>query len=102
MINGFNFIKIRERGNKGGFYMGSVTVLRDKPCCETLLNDGGTSFYDSLPLNMLGGFYYHISQNIRNGTLSNAMYHELYLIEQTAVKKGILLADLYNQGAFMK
>jgi len=82
--------------------MGRVSVLRDKPCCETLLNDGDTAFYDSLPLNMLGGFYYHISQNIRNGTLSNAMYHELYLIEQTAVKKGILLADLYNQGAFMK
>ncbi|OOQ91894.1 hypothetical protein [Bacillus cereus] len=66
------------------------------------MNNGGISLYDRLPLEMLAGFYYHISKNIEDGILSNAMYHEINLIEQVAIKKGISLTDLYNQGSLMK
>lgn len=65
------------------------------------MNEGKISFYDGLPINMLAGFYYHISKNIEDGVLSNAMYHEIDLIKQTAAKKGILLTYLYYQGSLM-
>lgn len=62
----------------------------------------GFSLYDKLPIEMLAGFYYHISKNIENGILSNAMHHEINLIKQVAKKKGILLTYLYHQGSTMK
>lgn len=50
-----------------------------------LMDTEGISLYDKLPLEMLAGFYYHINKNIENGILSNAMYHEINLIEQVEV-----------------
>lgn len=66
------------------------------------MDDEGVSLYDRLPLEMLAGFYYHINKNIESGILTNAMYHEINLIERIAIKKGIFLTDLYNQGSLMK
>lgn len=66
------------------------------------MDNDGIALYNRLPLEILAGFYYQISKNIENGILSNAMYHEINLIEQVAIKKGISLTDLYNQGSFMK
>ncbi len=60
------------------------------------------SLYDELSLEMLAGFYYHISKNIENGILSNSMYHELDLIKQVAKRKGISLTYLYKQGSLLK
>lgn len=60
------------------------------------------TIYDKIPIELLAGFYYHINKNIEKGILSNAMYHEINLIKQVAVKKGISLTDLYNQGSLMK
>ncbi len=62
----------------------------------------GISLYDRLPIAMLSGFYYHISKNIEDGILSDAMYHEISLIEQAAAKKGISLIHLYQRGSTMK
>jgi len=67
-----------------------------------LMDDEGASLYDRLPVEMLAGFYYHINKNIENGVLTNAMYHEIDLIKQVAIKKGISLTYLYNQGSLMK
>lgn len=77
-------------------------ILYTNPKGGLLMNNDGGSLYNRLPLEMLAGFYYHISKNIENGILSNAMYHEINLIEQVAIKRGISLIDLYNQGSFMK
>ena len=66
------------------------------------MENEGISLYDKIPIELLAGFYYHINQNIEKGILSNAMYHEINLIKQVAVKKGISLTDLYNQGSLMK
>ena len=60
------------------------------------------SLYDKIPIRMLAGFYYHITKNIEDGILSDAMYHELNLIEQVATKKGIPFEYLYKRGSFMK
>ena len=46
------------------------------------------SLYDNIPNRMLAGFYYHITKNIKDGILSDAMYHEINLIKQVAKKKG--------------
>ncbi|GGB62080.1 hypothetical protein [Fictibacillus barbaricus] len=43
------------------------------------------------PLELLAGFYYEINKNIENGILSDAMYNEISLIEQAALKRGIPL-----------
>ncbi len=66
------------------------------------MKDDVNTLYDRLPIEMLAGFYYHINKNIEKGILSSAMYHEINLIKQVAVKKGISLTDLYNQGSLMK
>ncbi|MBT2647893.1 hypothetical protein J7E52_14525 [Bacillus sp. ISL-34] len=50
-----------------------------------------SSLYDKLPLELLTGFFYEINKNIEKGILSNAMYHEIRLIEQSALKRGISL-----------
>ncbi|MDP1454819.1 hypothetical protein Q8G36_28390 [Peribacillus frigoritolerans] len=58
-----------------------------------------SSLYDELPLELLAGFYYEINKNIEKGILSGAMYHEISLMEQTALKRGILLEYLHDKGA---
>jgi len=70
--------------------------------CLIVQNDEKVSLYDELSLEMLAGFYYHINKNIENGILSNAMYHEINLIKQVAIKQGISLTFLYDQGSLMK
>ena len=57
------------------------------------------SLYDKLTLELLAGFYYEINKNIEKGLLSGAMYHEIRLIEQTALRRGISLEYLYDKGA---
>jgi len=64
--------------------------------------DDKISLYDKLPLEMLSGFYYHINKNIEEGILSDSMYHEIRLIRQVAMKKGISLTYLYNKGSLTK
>lgn len=49
-----------------------------------LVNDE-ISLYEELPLEFLAGFFYQIHRN-DNGILSNAMYHEIKLIERIAIK----------------
>ena len=58
-----------------------------------------SSLYDELPLELLAGFYYEINKNIEKGILSGAMYHEIRLMEQTALKRGISLEYLHDRGA---
>ncbi|TVX76495.1 hypothetical protein FQP34_24725 [Peribacillus simplex] len=58
-----------------------------------------SSLYDELPLELLAGFYYEINKNIEKGILSSAMYHEIRLMEQTALKRGISLEYLHDKGA---
>ena len=55
---------------------------------------GGRSMYDKLPIRMLAGFYYYDYQSIEDQILSDAMYHELNLIEQVATKKGFHLVSI--------
>ncbi|MDP1419279.1 hypothetical protein Q8G35_12770 [Peribacillus simplex] len=58
-----------------------------------------SSLYDELPLELLAGFYYEINKNIEKGILSGAMYHEIRLMEQTALKRGVPLEYLHDKGA---
>ena len=58
--------------------------------------------YDKLSLELLAGFYYYINVNIENGILSEAMYHEIDLIKQVAIKRGIPLGYLYKKGSMIK
>ncbi len=58
-----------------------------------------SSLYDKLPLELLSSFFYTITKNIKSGILSNAMYHEIKLIEQTAFKRDISLEYLYDKGS---
>ena len=67
-----------------------------------VMDDDETFLYDRMPVKLLAGFYYHINKNINNGILSNAMYHEINLIKQVAVKKGISLTHLYERGSTIK
>jgi hypothetical protein len=48
----------------------------------------GDSFYDRLPLEMVAGFFYQIHKNIDKGILSDAMHHEIKLLERTAKRRG--------------
>ena len=57
------------------------------------------SLYDKLPLELLAGFYFEINKNIEKGILSDAMYHEIRLMEQTALRMGISLEYLYDKGS---
>ncbi|MEI4831566.1 hypothetical protein WAX78_19240 [Bacillus sp. FJAT-53711] len=60
-----------------------------------------TCLYESLTLELLAEFYYQIHINIEKEILSNAMYQEINLIEQVAIKKGIALDYLYNKGSLV-
>ncbi|MBT2606678.1 hypothetical protein J7E55_27350 [Bacillus sp. ISL-53] len=58
-----------------------------------------SSLYDKLPLDLLAGFYFEINKNIEKGILSDAMYHEIRLMEQSALRKGISLEYLHDKGS---
>lgn len=59
------------------------------------MNNKNNSAYDKASLVTLAKLYYHLNQNIEEGILSKAMYSELDLIRQAAVRKaGILGTDL--------
>ncbi|WHY99337.1 hypothetical protein QNH37_09365 [Peribacillus simplex] len=47
----------------------------------------------------MAGFYYEINKNIEKGILSAAMFHEIRLMEQTALRRGISLKYLHDKGA---
>ena len=56
------------------------------------------SIYEQLPIDVLGGFYYHINLNIEKGILTEAMHQEIALIEDVAHMRGIPLKVLYREG----
>lgn len=58
--------------------------------------------YDKLPSEFLAGFYCYINLNIKKGILSDAMYHEIDLIKQVAIKRGISLDYLHKKWSMMK
>ncbi|MBT2667228.1 hypothetical protein J7J00_17200 [Bacillus sp. ISL-4] len=58
-----------------------------------------SSLYDKLPLGLLAGFYFEINKNIEKGILSDAMYHEIKLIEQAALRGGISFEYLHDKGS---
>ena len=57
------------------------------------------SLYDELPCYIVAGFSYVIKQNIQKGILSDAMYHEIKLIEQAGIKNGIPMKCLYKKAS---
>jgi hypothetical protein len=57
------------------------------------------SLYDKLPLELLAGIYFEINKNIEKGILSDAMYHEIRLMEQSALRRGISLECLQDKGS---
>jgi len=67
-----------------------------------VVNYGMKNLYDKLSLEFLAGFYYHININIEKEILSEAMYHEIDLIKQVAIKRGIPLDYLYRKGSMIK
>ncbi|OQR53535.1 hypothetical protein CDB3_29355 [Bacillus sp. CDB3] len=52
------------------------------------------SLYDQLPDNLLAGFFMEINKNIQTGVLSEAMYHEIELIQIAAQKRNLSESDL--------
>ena len=58
-----------------------------------------SSLYDELPLDLFAGFYFEIHKNIEKGILSDAMYHEIRLMEQSALRRGISLEYLHDKGS---
>lgn len=58
-----------------------------------------SSLYDKLPLDLLAGFYFEIHKNIEKGILSNVMYLEIRLMEQSALRRGISLEYLHDKGS---
>ncbi|WP_375091265.1 hypothetical protein ACDZ29_27960 (plasmid) [Peribacillus sp. RS7] len=58
-----------------------------------------SSLYDKLPVELLAGFYFEINKNIEKGSLSDAMYHEIRLMEQIALRRGISLEYLHHKGS---
>ncbi|MGG3477641.1 hypothetical protein ABES21_08985 [Peribacillus frigoritolerans] len=58
-----------------------------------------SSLYDKLPSGLLAGFYFEINKNIENGILYDAMYHEIKLMEQAALRRGISLEYLHDKGS---
>ncbi|MEC0347876.1 hypothetical protein [Peribacillus frigoritolerans] len=58
-----------------------------------------SSLYDKLSLDLLAGFYFEIHKNIEKGILSDAMYHEIRLMEQSALRRGISLEYLHDKGS---
>lgn len=57
------------------------------------------SLYDKLPLDLLAVFYFEINKNIKKGILSDAMYHEIRLMEQSALRRGISLEWPQDKGS---
>lgn len=55
-----------------------------------------SSLYEQLPDDLLAGFYVEISKNIKKGVLSEAMYHEIALIEEAAEKRRVSELDLHE------
>ncbi len=53
------------------------------------------SYYD-LSLEALAGFYFYLNKYIEEGILSKAMYQEINLIEQVAIKKNSLKWQYYK------
>lgn len=58
-----------------------------------------SSLYDNLPLDLLAGFYFERNKNIEKGILSYAMYHEIRLMEQSALRRGVSLEYLHDTGS---
>ena len=58
-----------------------------------------SSLYVKLSSDLLAGVFYTINENIEIGILSNAMYHEIILIQQAAFQRGISLDYLYEKGS---
>lgn len=54
-----------------------------------------SSLYEQ-PDDLLAGFYVEISKNIKKGVLSEAMYHEIALIEEAAEKRRVSELDLHE------
>ncbi|MBJ8113398.1 hypothetical protein JDS99_27945 [Bacillus cereus group sp. N6] len=52
------------------------------------------SLYDQLPDDLLAGFFMEINKNILTGILSEAMYHEVELIQIAAQKRNLSESDL--------
>ncbi|MED2997366.1 MULTISPECIES: hypothetical protein [Bacillus] len=52
------------------------------------------SLYEQLPDNLLAGFFMEINKNIQTGILSEAMYHEITLIQMAAQKRNLSESDL--------
>ncbi|WP_371399556.1 hypothetical protein [Bacillus wiedmannii] len=63
---------------------------------DKLLVKGGIvlSLYDQLPDDLLAGFFMEINKNILTGILSEAMYHEVELIQIAAQKRNLSELDL--------
>ena len=57
------------------------------------------SLYDELPCYTLAGFSHEIKQNIQKGILSDAMCHEIKLIEQAGIKNGVPMKCLYKKAS---
>ncbi|CDN39366.1 hypothetical protein [Bacillus thuringiensis] len=52
------------------------------------------SLYGQLPDDLLAGFFMEINRNIQTGILSEAMYHEIALIQIAAQKRNLSESDL--------
>ncbi|OQR54879.1 hypothetical protein [Bacillus sp. CDB3] len=52
------------------------------------------SLYDQLPDDLLAGFFMEINKNIQTGILSEAMYHEVALIQIATQKRNLSESDL--------
>ncbi|WP_176474558.1 hypothetical protein [Peribacillus simplex] len=47
-----------------------------------------SSLYVKLTLELLAGVYFEINKNIEKGIMSDTMYHEIGLMEQTTLRRG--------------
>ncbi|WP_372708570.1 hypothetical protein [Bacillus sp. CDB3] len=77
-------------------------IFSQEDFIDKLLVKGGIvlSLYDQLPDNLLAGFFMEINKNIQTGVLSEAMYHEIALIQMAAQKRNLSevdLKDIYQQ-----
>lgn len=52
------------------------------------------SLYETLPDEHLAGFFVEINRRIEKGILSKAMYYEIELIKQAALKRELTELDL--------
>ncbi|OXT15238.1 hypothetical protein B9K06_22270 [Bacillus sp. OG2] len=65
------------------------------------MSQSDTSIYEKLPDELLGGFYCEILRNIEKGVLTEAMYHEIDLINTAAAKRGLSPSDLHKSGTLL-